>query len=76
MTPNPRACRHCKSPARRNPCWHWRNRPSFGKYAPCEIEDMDARRNAEVDRMNAVHRMQYVVTFITALAAFAGLAAF
>jgi hypothetical protein len=32
---NGRACRVCKSPSRRNPCWWWLNekRPSFGKPA-------------------------------------------
>jgi hypothetical protein len=46
---NDRACRVCRSPARRNPCWFWIDRPSFGKPALCEIEDEEAFAIAEAE---------------------------
>lgn len=40
-TRNRRACRHCKSPARENPCWWSLDHPNDGGDPPCMLYDDD-----------------------------------
>jgi hypothetical protein len=78
MRHNDRACRVCKSPSRQNPCWWWLNerRPSFGKPAPCEVEDQlefDRRERAAWAR---ARRIEFIALAFMAAGAFVGLCVF